>query len=169
MEVMFWVWLGVFVLSLVIEFVTFDLITIWFSAGAIIPFILSAIGGVPLELQIILFVAISALLIVFVRKYAQKWLFKNMNTKTNLDAQTGKYFKLIESIDFEKHGSIKINDIVWTAISEKDEKIDAGEIVEVVRVEGNKMVVKKVESSQPTVEEKDTKTELLKEEKEENK
>lgn len=46
MEVMFWVWLGVFVLSLVIEFITFDLISIWFSAGAIIPFIMSAIGGV---------------------------------------------------------------------------------------------------------------------------
>lgn len=146
MEVMFWVWLGVFVLSLVIEFITFDLISIWFSAGAIIPFIMSAIGGVPFEIQIIIFIVVSALLIVFVRKYAQKLLFKNMNSKTNLDAQTGKQHVLLESIDFEKNGSIKINDVIWTAISENDEKIAKGEVVEILRVEGNKMVVKKVKT-----------------------
>ena len=143
MEVMFWIWLGVFVLGLVIEFITFDLVSIWFSAGAIIPFVLSAVGGVIIEIQIILFIVVSALLIVFVRKYAQKLLFKNMNTKTNLDIQTGTQHRLMESIDFEKNGSIKINDVVWTAISENSEKIKEGEIVEIVRVEGNKMVVRK--------------------------
>lgn len=83
---------------------------------------------------------------MFVRKYAQKLLFKNMNSKTNLDAQTGKQHVLLESIDFEKNGSIKINDVIWTAISENDEKIAKGEVVEILRVEGNKMVVKKVKT-----------------------
>lgn len=151
MEVMFWVWLAVFVVSLVIEFVTFDLISVWFSAGAIIPFILSAVGGIAIEWQISIFVVVSALLIVFVRKYAQRLLFKNMNSKTNLDAQTGKHHKLIEGIDFEKNGAIKINGVVWTAVSEKEEKINEGEIVEIIRVEGNKMVVKKVEQPKSDV------------------
>ena len=131
--------------------VTFDLISVWFAAGAVLPFLLSAIGGVPIEIQITLFIVGSVLLVIFVRKYAQKWLFKNMDTKTNVDANKGKQHKLIEGIDFEQNGAIKINGVVWTAISENNEKIEVGEIVEIVRVEGNKMVVKRVEQKETTI------------------
>ncbi|MBO5022139.1 MAG: NfeD family protein [Clostridia bacterium] len=145
MEVMFWIWLAVIVVSVIIEVLTLDLVAVWFSVGAVVPFILSAIGGVPLEIELIIFVVPSALLIIFVRKYAQKLLFKNMNTKTNVHAQEGKRYRLLEDADFEKNGSIKINDVVWTAVSENGEKISRGQLVEITKIDGNKMVVKRVE------------------------
>ncbi len=163
MEYMFWVWLAVIVVSVIVEVVTLDLVAVWFAIGGVVPFILSAIGGVPLEIELAIFLVVSALLIVFVRKYAQKLLFKNMDTKTNVQAQEGKRYRLLEDADFEKNGSIKINDVVWTAVSENGERILKGTLVEIIRTEGNKMVVKRIE------EEESQQPELIKEDKEEEK
>ncbi len=117
MEVTFWVWLAIIVVSVIVEIATLDLVSVWFAVGSIVPFILSAIGGIAIEIQISVFVVVTAVLIIFLRKYAQKLLFKNMNDKTNLDMQIGKIYRLLEDADFEKNGLIKINDVVWTAVS----------------------------------------------------
>lgn len=145
MDIIFWVWLGVIIATIILEIVTLDLVSVWFAIGAIIPLILSAIGGIAIEIQVGVFVFISAILLIFIRKIAQKILFKNMNEKTNLDALIGKNFRLLESTDFEKTGSIKVNDIVWTAVSENGEFIEKDSIVQIVRVEGNKFIIKKIE------------------------
>lgn len=145
MEVMFWVWLAVIAISLIIEIVTLDLVSVWFACGAVIPFILSAIGGIWVELQISVFIVVTALLFIFVRKYAQKLLFKNMNTKTNVDSLVGKHYRLLEDTDFEHLGSVKVNDVTWTAVSNDGSKIEKGSLVEVVKIDGNKLMVKKVE------------------------
>lgn len=144
MDTMFWVWLAVIAVALLIEIVTLDLVSIWFSFGALIPFILAAVGGIAIEIQIAIFVVVSALLIIFIRKYAQKLLFKNMDSKTNVDSLIGKKFKMLETTDFEKNGSLKINDIIWTAVGENSELIKQGAIVEVVKVDGNKLIVKEI-------------------------
>lgn len=157
METMFWVWLAVIAISLIIEIVTLDLVSVWFACGAIIPFILSAIGGIYIELQIAVFIVVTALLFIFVRKYAQKLLFRNMNTKTNVDSLIGKHFRLLEETDFEHMGSVKVNDVTWTATSESGEKIEKGSLVEVVKIEGNKLIVKKVDGV--TIETKNEKVE----------
>ncbi len=142
---MFWVWLGIIVVAVIVEIVTLDLVSVWFAFGGLIPFILAAIGGIPIEIQVVVFVIVSALLIIFLRKYAQKWLFKNMNAKTNIDMQIGKIYRLLEDANFEKNGSVKINDVVWTAVSKDGELIEKGQLVEIVSVDGNKMIVKKAE------------------------
>lgn len=148
METMFWVWLAIIVITVVIEVVTFDLVSIWFSIGAVIPFILAGIGGIRIEIQIAVFVVVSALLIAFVRRLAKRFLFKNMNEKTNLDQFKGKQLIMLEACDFENNGAVKINDIVWTAISENGEKIEKNAIIEVVRFEGNKIIVKKIKDAE---------------------
>lgn len=145
METMFWVWLAVIAISLVIEIITLDLVSVWFACGAVIPFILSAIGGIGVEWQILMFVIVTALLIIFIRKYAQKLLLKNMNTKTNVDSLIGKRYRLLEDTDFEHIGSVKVNDVVWTAVSSDGSLINAGQLVEVEKIDGNKLIVKAVE------------------------
>ncbi len=145
MDTMFWVWLAVIAISIIIEIITLDLVSVWFAFGAVVPFILSAIEGVGIEWQIAIFVVVSALLIIFVRKYAQKLLFKNMNTKTNVEALEGRKVRLLEDTDFEKNGSVKINDVVWTAISDDGKLIKKGSLVEIVKVDGNKLHVRETQ------------------------
>lgn len=145
MEVMFWVWLAVIAVAIVIEILTLDLVSVWFAFGAVIPFILAAVGGIAIEIQIAVFVVVSALLIIFMRNWAKKLLFKNMNEKTNINSIIGKKIRLLEDTDFEHLGSLKINDVTWTAVSHDGKLIKAGQIVEVVKVDGNKLLVKEVE------------------------
>ncbi len=166
METMFWIWLGLLVLAVIIEIATLDLVSVWFAVGAIIPLILSGIGGIMIEIQVVVFVVVSALLIIFLRKYAQKWLFKNMNSKTNMDMQIGKVYRLLENADFEKNGSVKINDVVWTAVSEKGQLIEKGQLVEIVKIEGNKMIVKPAKENADKISQDDN---SIKNESEENK
>ena len=142
---MFWVWLAVIAVAIIIEILTLDLVSVWFAFGAVIPFILAAVGGIAIEIQIAVFVIVSALLIIFMRSWARKLLFKNMNEKTNINSIIGKKIRLLEDTDFEHLGSLKINDVTWTAVSHDGGLIKAGQIVEVVKVDGNKLLVKEIE------------------------
>lgn len=143
MDVMFWVWLGVIVITAVLEFATMDTTSIWFTAGALIPFILSAIGGISWIIQVVLFVALSCLFIVLLRPLAKKYLLKGVNHKTNAEAYIGKEYKLLSSYDGENLGTIKINGVVWNAISK--DPIEKDTIVKVVQIDGNKLVVEKID------------------------
>lgn len=147
MQTMFWVWLTVIIVAIIIEVVTLELVSIWFSFGAIIPLILSAFKGIAIEIQVIVFIVVSGLLIVLLRKYAQKLLLKNSNSKTNLDTLKGKVYRLIKDTDFENSGEIKVNDIIWTAVSEDGSLIKAGQLVKIVEIEGNKLIVCKENQS----------------------
>ncbi len=145
MEVMFWVWLAIIVVSAVIEFITCDLTSIWFTAGAVIPFILSAIGGIHWAIQLSLFVVLTCAFILVLRPLAKKYLLRNANLKTNADALIGKQCKMLEGCDFDGMGSVKVGDVVWSATSEDKSEIAKDEIVTVVKIDGNKLIVKKKE------------------------
>ena len=72
-------------------------------------------------------------------------MLKNANEKTNVDAIVGKKLRMLSKTDFETIGSVKINDVVWSAIGENQQTIDKDAIVEVVKVDGNKLIVKAIE------------------------
>ena len=145
MDVMFWVWLGVIVVSAIIELATMEVVSIWFTFGAIVPFILAATRAVGWVWQLVIFIVLSATFIVGLSEITKKFLLRNSNEKTNVDALIGQKFRMISRTDFETVGSVKINDVVWSAIGENQQTIEAGEIVEIVKVSGNKMIVKKAE------------------------
>lgn len=145
MDYMFWVWLAVIIVTAVIEFATMDIASIWFTIGAIVPFILAGTKAVGWHWQLVIFIVTSAVLIIALRPATKKWLLKSDNTKTNAESLVGKHFRLKEKTDFETIGSVKVNGVVWSAVSVDNELIEANEIVEVVKIDGNKLLVKKVE------------------------
>ena len=142
MEWMIWVWLGVTALSLILEFVTLEMASIWFAAGGIICMILAACG-VGWEIQLIVFILVSMILLLSLRKIALKLLLKNSNTKTNANSEVGKKFKLLSDITEQEPGTIKINDVIWNVVSVDGSKIKKGATIEIVEIKGNKYVVKK--------------------------
>ena len=144
-DFMLWVWLGVVVVTIVLELITMDLVSIWFSLGGIISLLLSLIPNFYWPWQILVFVAISSLLILCFRKIAKKLLNKNSEGKTNLDLIVGQKVKVISRCDQDVLGSTKLNDVVWS-IKEIDNKaIEEGEYAEIVKVMGNKLIVRKIE------------------------
>lgn len=145
MGAMFWVWLAVIVATVVVELITMELVSVWFTIGAIVPFILAATNAVGWEIQVVIFVVVSAVLVLALRKITKKFLLRNSNEKTNLEAIIGKEYRMLTETDFDTIGTLKINDIVWNAVGKNQQEIKKGEIVRVLKVDGNKLIVEKVE------------------------
>lgn len=144
MNVMFWVWLAVIVLSVIIEIATAELISVWFTAGAVVPFVLSAFDAVSYPWQIVIFVVLSGAFMIGLRPVAKKFLLRNCNEKTNLDRIIGQKYTLLQSTDFEHTGKVMVNGVEWTAVAQDNQSIEQGTVVEVVSTSGNKLVVKPV-------------------------
>ena len=98
-----------------------------------------------LEIEVVIFVVISLATLLALRPVLRRY-FKRNNYNTNIDSFTGKRGYVIEDIEYLKPGAVKIGDVSWTAIPvEKGQKILENEIIEVVAINGNKLIVKKVE------------------------
>jgi membrane protein implicated in regulation of membrane protease activity len=134
-----WVWVALVILFAVIEAFTLGLTTIWFALGALVMVFLSFLP-IPLSIQIIIFLAISAALLFFTRPFAIK-KFKTGKEKTNVDSLIGMHALVTRQItEFDK-GEVKLNGQFWTARSEDGSTINEGTKCEVVRIEGVQAIV----------------------------
>ena len=144
-QYMWIIWLVLFVAMLIIEAIGPALVSIWFALGAVIALILSFIPEVAWWIEVVVFVVISIATLLALRPILKRYIKRN-NYNTNIDSFTGKRGYVIEDITYLRPGAVKIGDVSWTAIPvNKDEKIVENEIIEVVAVNGNKLIVKKVE------------------------
>ena len=71
MDPMPYVWLGVIVVMAIIEGVTTQMVSIWFVFGALVAFIVS-LFGVALPIQLIVFAAVSTVMLVITRPLVKK-------------------------------------------------------------------------------------------------
>ena len=139
------IWLALFVVMLGVEALGPALVSVWFAFGALVALIVSFIPGVAWWVEVVIFVVISLATLLALRPVLRRY-FKRNNYNTNIDSFTGKRGYVIEDITFLKPGAVKIGDVSWTAIPvDKDAKILENEVIEVVAVNGNKLIVKKVE------------------------
>ena len=138
------VWLGILIVFVGVELATAQLTTIWFAGGALAAFILSFFSGISIWVQLVVFVLVSLLLLVFTRPALIKLIDKN-KVKTNIETVPGKIALVTEQIEnLLGKGAVEISGIVWTARAEDDDEVIAvGEKVVVVRIEGVKVIVKK--------------------------
>jgi membrane protein implicated in regulation of membrane protease activity len=137
-----WIWVAVVVVSLIIEFISMDITSIWFSIGGVVALILASFTSM-LEVQIVVFIVISAGLLLTLRRWAKNKLLNSSNEATNLDLLKQEKLKLLTPITNTEKGSVKYNGVVWSAMSENNEPIEADTFVQVVQVKGNKLIVKK--------------------------
>ena len=137
-----WIWLGILVVSAILEFVSLQMVSVWFCVSSVVAVIL-VLCGVYVWVQALVFVFLALLLLVCLRKFCLKFLLKNDNTKTNVDTLVGEVFPLFEEIKVGENGSVKVNGVVWTAQTKKEQEIKKGEKVVVTKVDGNKLIVEK--------------------------
>ena len=144
MEQYMWIiWLVVFVVSIIIEAVTAELVSIFFCAGSLVALIVSFIPGVDWWVETVLFVVISGASLLGLRPLMKKFLNKEKRA-TNVDEMIGRRGVMLKGCDEFNAGEIKINGVVWTAINLVDnEEIKENEKVVIVGIDGNKLIVKK--------------------------
>ncbi len=139
---MLFVWLGVIIVTLVIEIITQGLTTIWFSIGAAVAAIVNN-WAPPLWVQIAVFCVVSIVFMLLARPFAQR-MMRNTITPTNIDQLLQEEGIVIETIDNEKQiGHIRLRDVEWIARSEDGSVINEGETVLIKKIEGVKLTVVK--------------------------
>ena len=135
-------WFGIIVATLILESQTADLVAIWFAPSAFVAMILSFFK-VEFWLQFGVFVVLTLIGLILsftlIRPMMKK---RNKVEKTNVDAMAGKLALVEEDIDNDVScGVAKINGQLWTARMDDPATTAAkGEWVEIVRVEGSKLI-----------------------------
>lgn len=135
------IWLVLLVFFVVIELETMGLTTIWFAGGALIATILAVLGvGIPV--QIVVFLLISIVLLIFTRPIALKYFNKDRQ-KTNVESWIGKQAIVVEEIEnIRNQGKATLNGMEWSAKASDDGVIiPSGTIVTVVGIAGVKLIV----------------------------
>ena len=121
---------------------TTSLTLIWFSIGALLVMFLS-IFIESILWQVIIFAVVSIILLVIATKYLVD-RDKNVKYNTNLQGIISQKGIVVQDIEPYEVGVVKLNGEEWSAISKDKVKIKKGSIVEVVQIEGVKLIVKEV-------------------------
>lgn len=134
-------WLILLVVLLIIEIATVGLFTIWFAAGALAAGIVSWFSA-SVPLQIVVFFVVSAIMLVFTRPFAVKYINKD-RVKTNVDSMIGKQGVITKSIDNIKgEGQVVVQGMEWTARAEQDNmRLLVDQTVVIRAVSGVKLIV----------------------------
>lgn len=116
------------------------LVSIWFAVGALAALVAAVAGG-EIWLQILLFFVISAGLLLSFLPIVKKCLTPKL-TATNVDSLIGSTGRVTAEIDNENaRGQVKLGAMEWSARSASGEKIPAGTLIRVDRIEGVKVFV----------------------------
>ena len=138
----YWIlWLVILVLFIILEALTVEVVSIWFSASALICIFLD-LAGLEFIWQIFSFALLSIIFIIFTRPIIKKYLIKN-ESKTNVDALIGEIAIITKDVLPDERGEACLKGKYWLAVSENNEFISEGSKVNVKGIEGATLIVKK--------------------------
>lgn len=134
------VWAAAVVLFGILEAATVNLVSLWFIAGALASLV-AALVGAPLWLQVLLFFAVSVVLLAALRPLVKKYVAPRV-TRTNADSLVGQEAVVTETIDnLNAQGQVKVNGMYWTARSTDSTLISQGATVVIRSIQGVKVLV----------------------------
>ncbi len=135
---MIWVIIGI--ILLILEALTPEFIIGSFALGCFVTAIVSVFTG-SLEIQLIVFAIVTAFTLWKIRPFFLNFL--DSKEVTNVDLLKGRKGKVLKKVgpDHEK-GRVLVGGEDWMAVSEDGTEIKTGEMIEVLRVDGSKLIIK---------------------------
>lgn len=142
---MWYIWLIAAGVFFVAEMITTGFLIFWLGIGSILAMLTSFITN-SIFIQTAVFVISSVLLIPLTKPLVKKYIDTGKSTVTNAYGVIGKIGIVTVDIDaIEATGQVKVNGEIWSA--KADTNIPKGTKVEVLRIDGVKLIVTpKVES-----------------------
>ena len=137
-------WLALMVVFLLLEAGTVSMVSIWFAGGALAAMVASLFGA-ELWLQLLLFLVVSAALLLALRPLAKKYYTPRL-VKTNLDAVIGQEGIVTATVNNTlSTGQVKLGHMEWSARSSSGDILEEGVRIKVDKVEGVKVFVTALE------------------------
>lgn len=146
----YWIWASIGTLFFVLEIFLPGFIFFWFGLGAIFVSVLSIFLLKTLEIQVIVWLVLSVVFIFSYFYYKRKKYSQTSQSEDPIFKYVGMRGEVIQAIVGSKMGKVRldtpINGITdWNAIAQDpSDSIQVGERVEVVGIDGIKLIVKKV-------------------------
>lgn len=134
------IWLVIFIVLVIIELLTINLVTIWFAIAAVFALLVDIITRNTM-LEIIVFILSSFLLLLLTKPLIKKIKVKKVEA-TNLDMVINKIGIVTEDINQDKIGEVKVLGKRWSAYSNTELKKD--EKVKILSIDGVKLKVEKI-------------------------
>lgn len=138
------IWFILFLVLLFIEIITINLVTIWFVFGSLAAMLTSFLTT-NVTIQIIVFIAVSIVSLIITKPFIKK-LRKRKIVPTNLDRVIGKIGIVTKEITKNSYGEVKVDGSIWTATSKN--KITKDSQVQVLKIDGVKLVVEKIKEEE---------------------
>ncbi len=133
-------WLVVAGIFFVIEIATVGFLMFWLGIGALFAMIASFVTD-NLVAQTVVFAITSCILIPLTKPLADKFTGKE-TIKTNSYSLINKHGIVTVDINpIEATGQVKVNGEIWSASTEDESTIEKGTEVEVLKIEGVKLIV----------------------------
>lgn len=138
-----WLWIAIIVMAIIAEIFTEQLVSIWFVPGALAALVLD-LFHVDLIWQTLVFLVISGTGIVLARIFFKKFK-SNSDSRTNINAIIGERCVVTERIDnYAGCGQARVNGQIWSARgAHEDDSFEVGEVLNIVAIEGVKLICKK--------------------------
>lgn len=133
-------WLTVVIILSVVECMTIDLVTIWYIASGLCTIVLSLFID-NFVIQFAFFTILGTILLITTKSFL-KDVLKSKDIKTNFDRVIGMKGIVIEEINENSIGEVKVDGKRWSAISDK--KIDLNKEVIILAIDGVKLKVEEV-------------------------
>ena len=134
-------WIVILVLAIIIELISYGLISIWFIPSIILTIILKAFGLNNNYIEIMIVLSLSTVLLIFTRPLVVKFL-KPQNIKTNFDRILDMKGKIIKKVNLNDFGIVKVDGKEWRCYASKE--IEVGKIVKIIKIDSNKLEVEEV-------------------------
>lgn len=135
-------WLIAGILLILLELMFSGFVLLCFGFSALITSLISLLGF-QIEIQIFSFILLTIISFVTIRPFFLKHMKpKEGVIETNVYALLGKETIVTSTIFKNNAGSVKIRGEEWTAISENNSEIQVGEKVKILKIDGNKLIVK---------------------------
>ena len=137
-------WLIAAGIFFIVEMATVGFLVFWFGVGALITMLCSFfINNVYIQASI--FLVTSTILIFLTKPFVNKFINKKKTVPTNAYSIIGKTGLVTQEINSALGtGQVKIGTEVWSAKVDQEEIIPKDSTIEVIKIDGVKVVVKLV-------------------------
>lgn len=136
------IWMIIAIIFAIAEIFTLGLTSIWFTGGALLAMLVSLLG-LNLWFQIGAFLLGSILMLIYTKPIAKKVL-KIGQTKTNVSSLIGQHGIVTKELQPFTMGHVKVKGQIWSAKPFDESMISVEEEVEILKIEGVKLIVKKL-------------------------
>jgi len=133
-----WFWMAI--IFAVIEIETFGFISAWFVFGSIAAMIASLFIS-SVIIQGVIFIAVSAVLMIALRGYALSNFRNKTVRKNNIEELVDLPCVVVADIKEFDLGEVKLQGKIWRSRSESGKSYKEGERPNVLRIDGNTIIV----------------------------